>query len=468
MPSRGKHGQLWKLRPASEREIRSRFRSDCRRVAELTDGAIDLMQLVEFVHSDQFRIGMAFWGFDGTNGINGGQSCFGIPLAAIPKCCTTFKQMAQAARNAVIVAGGSVGGMMHAGLHAANVRKGWQTSEIHYANLEPWQEWEAELQCAGHDVLASFDPTLWGGPEDDGLTLGSTIAERRNYFIRHLQGTLRALIEFSRRRAEYLIDPIPVRSNIWLSDASKRPPVDGAAIKRTIMRVLAEVLDGIDWRGKVDASIEGKAPPTQQSAWMGVTNADAVLIACQLGLRLCADDGHGYPTEPMCHYLASAMAAGLELAAHLTYNPSGADDDLTLGTTGHVREFILQASRLHPERRDHVIHSKTLYQQRCDALSNINIGCDMFETGIPPEAAMVQGVMSTRMNAIMALLAPDDIAMNALFTGKPEDRMMAIFGNDHLPNIVDPTNCLAWYRLQQGQDPDWIKCIMRRYKARVA
>ncbi len=468
-----KQGYLMLVKPAKPAVIRSRFKSDRERTLEQTDGVVDLAKLIEFVHSDKYRIGAPGWAGCGTTGINGQPSCFGVTPNMIPGHCGTITQLMAVFATVAEVAAGATRIMLHLGLHAIPASKGqFRSDDLAFASVAPWSQWENQQQEIGRDTLLSFDFTFWGGPKPDDLTLGSPCPEQRDFFIRHGKSGLRAMMEFQRHRRGKHTHDVPVSSNVWLFDCSKRLPPDGLLLKQLIINGLAEIFESSNYSGKVDFSQEGKAPPTQRSSWMGVTNYDALLLALRFRQRWCLDDGHGYPTEPLGANLESAKAHRLPLAAHITYSPSGSDDDLTLGTTGHPRDFLLAASKLQGFSRYSVpgnsnYSDELLLKCRLDALSEITLGCDTFETGIPPEIAMVQDIQAVRMLGISALLAPLNFGLAAQRSGDPMQRALSLAADGIMAQTVDLPNCLAYWRLQHELDPDWAGMVADRFTDRV-
>jgi len=465
--TRPRPGFVTKNKPPNEAMIRERFQSDCARVAELTDGGVSLSDIVDFVHSSRFRLGAAGWNCDGTVGLNDGESFFGISPDDIPGWCGDIQAMKRCCSTVARVAGGATRIMLHVGLHAVKSNGQFRADEISFDQLKPWQDWLQEELDADVDTWVSFDFTLWGGPENDGLTLGSPNRNRRAFFERHCISSMTAMIELATRINKGRPSPAKIPSNVWLSDFASRVPADGTAIKRQIRESMGRIFGSANWRPYIDFSQEGKAPPTQRATWMGVTNYDALQLAYWLHQRWCLDDGHGYPTEPMWLGVDTARASDIGLAAHATLSESGADDDKMLGTKGHPLAFMLALSRPGCSR-DATTSSAVLMQARMASLADVTIGNDMFETGIPPELAMTQGIMADRMNTITALLTPIDLSLAASASGDPCERALALMADDNVTNAVDLPNCLYYWRLEHGLDPNWAGLALEGFQQRVS
>lgn len=235
--------------------------------------------------------------------------------------------------------------------------------------------------CKERGLGADFNPTFFGHPKCDPLTLSSPNEEIRKFWIEHGKRCVRI--------SQYLADELgtPCVMNIWTGDGYKDIPADRLGprlrYKDAIDQILSEPYDF------------EKVYPCVESKVFGIGVESYTVGSAEFCLKYAAqkercislmDNGHYHPTEMVSDKISSLLLFDEKLALHVT-RPVRWDSD-------HVVLFDDETKEIAKE----IV--------RCNALDRVFIALDYFDASVNRIGAWVTGFRNLQKALLFALLHP--------------------------------------------------------------
>lgn len=277
-----------------------------------------------------------------------------------------------------------VPGMVKLNLHASYAifdeeNGGWVDRD----KLEPKHFAKWVKFCKERGMGCDFNPTFFGHPMCDPLTLSSPNEETRKFWVEHGKASVRI--------SQYLADELgtPCVMNIWTGDGYKDIPADRLGprlrYKQSFDEMLSEPFD------------KNKVFPCAESKVFGIGVESYTVGSAEWCLKYAAgrddcislmDNGHYHPTEVVSDKISAILAYDKNMALHITRGVRWDSD--------HVVLFDDETKEICKE----IV--------RCDALDRVFIALDYFDASINRIAAWVTGFRNVQKALLFALLQPND------------------------------------------------------------
>ncbi len=237
--------------------------------------------------------------------------------------------------------------------------------------------------CKARGMGCDFNPTFFGHPMCDPLTLSSPNEATRKFWVEHGKASVRI--------SQYLADELgqPCVMNIWTGDGYKDIPADrlGPRVryKESFDEILSEPFD------------KTKVFPCAESKVFGIGVESYTVGSAEWCLKYAAgrddcislmDNGHYHPTEVVSDKISAVLAYDKHMALHITRGVRWDSD--------HVVLFDDETKEICKE----IV--------RCDALDRVFIALDYFDASINRIGAWVTGFRNVQKALLFALLQPND------------------------------------------------------------
>lgn len=245
-------------------------------------------------------------------------------------------------------------------------------------HFAPWVEF-----CKERGLGADFNPTFFGHPKCDPLTLSSPDETTRKFWIAHGRASLRI--------AEYLATELsqPCVVNFWTGDGLKDIPGDRLGPRLRYRESLDEILEEPFDRSKVFVTLESKLFGIGVESYTVGSGEFCLKYAAQnrdKGVITLMDSGHYHPTEVVSDKISAILAFDERLALHVS-RPVRWDSDHVVLFDDETREIAREIVR-------------------CAALGRIFLALDYFDASINRIAAWVSGYRNFQKALLFALLQP--------------------------------------------------------------
>ena len=236
--------------------------------------------------------------------------------------------------------------------------------------------------CKERGLGCDFNPTFFGHPKCDPLTLSSPNEETRKFWVEHGK----ACVRISQYLAEELGQPCVM--NIWAGDGFKDIPADRLGprmrYKQSFDEMLSEPFD------------KEKVYPCAESKVFGIGVESYTVGSAEWCLKYSAgrddcitlmDNGHYHPTEVVSDKISAILAYDKKMALHVTRGVRWDSD--------HVVLFDDETKEICKE----IV--------RCDGLDRVFIALDYFDASINRVSAWVTGFRNLQKALLFALLQPN-------------------------------------------------------------
>lgn len=236
--------------------------------------------------------------------------------------------------------------------------------------------------CKARGLGCDFNPTFFGHPKCDPLTLSSPNEDTRRFWVEHGKACLR----ISGYLAEELGQPCVM--NIWTGDGYKDFPADRLGPRMRYKRSFDEILSAPFDKTKVYPCAESKV--------FGIGVESYTVGSAEWCLKYAAgrddcitlmDNGHYHPTEMVSDKISSILTYDNKMALHVT-RPVRWDSDHVVAFDDETKEICKEIVR-------------------CDALDRVFIALDYFDASINRIAAWVVGFRNLQKALLFALLQPN-------------------------------------------------------------
>ena len=255
--------------------------------------------------------------------------------------------------------------------------------------------------CKARGLGADFNPTFFGHPKCDPLTLSSPDKETREFWIAHGK----ACIRISQYFAEELGQPCVM--NIWTGDGFKDIPADRKGPRERYRDSIDQILsEPYDFQ-KVKPCIESKVFGIGVEAYTAGSGEFALLYAA-MNQGKCIplmDNGHYHPTEMVSDKIPALLAFFPEIALHIT-RPIRWDSDHVVLLDDETKEICKEIVR-------------------CGGLNgSVNIALDYFDASINRISAWVVGFRNVQKALLLALLTPHKVLQGLQDSGNFTELMV--------------------------------------------
>ena len=236
--------------------------------------------------------------------------------------------------------------------------------------------------CKERGLGCDFNPTFFGHPKCDPLTLSSPNEETRKFWVEHGK----ACVRISQYLAEELGQPCVM--NIWAGDGFKDIPADRLGprmrYKQSFDEMLSEPFD------------KEKVYPCAESKVFGIGVESYTVGSAEWCLKYAAsrddcitlmDNGHYHPTEVVSDKISAVLAYDKKMALHVTRGVRWDSDHVVL-FDDETREICKEIVR-------------------CDGLDRVFIALDYFDASINRISAWVTGFRNLQKALLFALLQPN-------------------------------------------------------------
>jgi len=239
--------------------------------------------------------------------------------------------------------------------------------------------------CKARNLGADFNPTFFGHPKCDPLTLSSPNEETRKFWIEHGK----ACIRISNYLAEELGQPCVM--NIWTGDGYKDIPADRMGPRVRYRDAIDQILsEPYDFK-KVKPCVESKVFGIGVEAYT-VGSAEFSLGYAAMNKDKCIplmDNGHYHPTEVVSDKIPALLTFFPEIALHVT-RPIRWDSDHVVLFDDETKEICKEIVR-------------------CGGLDgSVNIALDYFDASINRISAWTVGFRNTQKALLSALVTPNE------------------------------------------------------------
>lgn len=237
--------------------------------------------------------------------------------------------------------------------------------------------------CKKRGLGADFNPTFFGHPKCDPLTLSSPDEGTRRFWVEHGRRCIRI--------AQYLAEELgqPCVMNIWAGDGLKDIPGDRLGPRLRYRKSFDEILQEPFDKTKVYVTVEAKlfgigvesytVGSSEFCLKYAAANADKGVISLM-------DSGHYHPTEVISDKISSLLAYDERIALHVS-RPVRWDSDHVVIFDDETKEIAREIVR-------------------CDALDRVFIALDYFDASINRIAAWTTGFRSMQKALLYAMLQP--------------------------------------------------------------
>lgn len=239
--------------------------------------------------------------------------------------------------------------------------------------------------CKARGLGADFNPTFFGHPKCDPLTLSSPNEDTRNFWIRHGK----ACIRISNYLAKELGQPCIM--NIWTGDGFKDIPADRKGPRERYRDSIDQILSEPYDFHQVKPCIESKVFGIGVEAYTAGSGEFALLYAA-MNREKCIplmDNGHYHPTEVVSDKIPALLTFFPEIALHIT-RPIRWDSDHVVLLDDETKEICKEIVR-------------------CGGLNgSVKIALDYFDASINRIAAWTVGFRNVQKALLLALLTPHE------------------------------------------------------------
>lgn len=329
----------------------------------------DLAEITVSLHCWQ---GDDVCGFDSDSGISGGIQTTGN----YPGKATTPEQL-MADIDKVL--------SLDAGAHKLNLHACYAIFEDgEYADRDailpkhfaPWVKFAKE-----RGMGIDFNPTFFGHPKADGLTLSSPDEEIRAFWVRHGIACLKISEYFANETGK------PCVMNVWIPDGYKDIPADRLGPRARFMKSMDEILATPYDKSKVFVTLESKVFGIGLESYTVGSAEFGMGYVLSRGIVPLMDNGHYHPTEMVSDKISSMLLFSDKLALHVTRAVRWDSD--------HV-------IRLDDETKE--IAKEIVASGRMD---DIFIALDYFDASINRIAAWTAGLRNFRKALLIGMLTPN-------------------------------------------------------------
>ena len=242
-------------------------------------------------------------------------------------------------------------------------------------HFRPWVDFALE-----RGMGIDFNPTFFGHPKADGLTLSSPDKKIRSFWVRHGQACIRIAEYFATETGK------PCVMNIWIPDGMKDIPADRLGPRARFVRSLDEIL-GIGYdREKVLVTLESKVFGIGLESYTVGSAEFGMGYVLSRGIVPLMDNGHYHPTELVSDKISSLLLFAPKLALHVTRAVRWDSDHVVRldDETMEIAKEIVASGRL----------------------DDIAIALDYFDASVNRVAAWVIGLRNMRKALLIAMLTP--------------------------------------------------------------
>ena len=277
-------------------------------------------------------------------------------------------------------------GMKKMNLHACYAifdeeNGGWvDRDKIEPKHFKKWVDF-----CKERGLGCDFNPTCFGHPKCDPLTLSSPNEETRRFWIDHCKACIRI--------SEYLAKELgqPCVMNIWTGDGFKDIPADRLGPRVRYKEAIDEILSEPYDFNLVKPCVESKVFGIGVEAYTAGSSEFALLYAMANKDKCIPlmDNGHYHPTEMVSDKIPALLAFFPEIALHVT-RPIRWDSDHVVILDDETKEICKEIVR-------------------CGGLDGrVYIALDYFDASINRISAWVVGFRNVQKALLSALLSPSD------------------------------------------------------------
>ena len=277
-------------------------------------------------------------------------------------------------------------GMKKMNLHACYAifdeeNGGWvDRDKIEPKHFKKWVDF-----CKERGLGCDFNPTCFGHPKCDPLTLSSPNEETRRFWIDHCKACIRI--------SEYLAKELgqPCIMNIWTGDGFKDIPADRLGPRVRYKEAIDEILSEPYDINLVKPCVESKVFGIGVEAYTAGSSEFALLYAMANKDKCIPlmDNGHYHPTEMVSDKIPALLAFFPEIALHVT-RPIRWDSDHVVILDDETKELCKEIVR-------------------CGGLDGrVYIALDYFDASINRISAWVVGFRNVQKALLTALLSPSD------------------------------------------------------------
>lgn len=277
-------------------------------------------------------------------------------------------------------------GMKKMNLHACYAifdeeNGGWvDRDKIEPKHFKKWVDF-----CKERGLGCDFNPTCFGHPKCDPLTLSSPNEETRRFWIDHCKACIRI--------SEYLAKELgqPCVMNIWTGDGFKDIPADRLGPRVRYKEAIDEILSEPYDFNLVKPCVESKVFGIGVEAYTAGSSEFALLYAMANKDKCIPlmDNGHYHPTEMVSDKIPALLAFFPEIALHVT-RPIRWDSDHVVILDDETKELCKEIVR-------------------CGGLDGrVYIALDYFDASINRISAWVVGFRNVQKALLSALLSPSD------------------------------------------------------------
>lgn len=236
--------------------------------------------------------------------------------------------------------------------------------------------------CRRRGLGADFNPTFFGHPKCDPLTLSSPDPGTRRFWVEHGRRCLRI--------SQYLAEELgqPCVMNIWTGDGLKDVPGDRLGPRLRYRQSFDEILEEPFDKSKVYVTVEAKLFGIGVESYTVGSGEFCLKYAAEnagKGVISLMDSGHYHPTEVISDKISSLLAFDDRIALHVS-RPVRWDSDHVVAFDDETREIAREIVRC--------------------GLDRVFIALDYFDASINRIAAWVTGFRSMQKALLFALLQP--------------------------------------------------------------
>lgn len=233
-----------------------------------------------------------------------------------------------------------------------------------------------------------FNPTLFSSSMlKDGLTLSSPDKNIRDYWIKHVQNSLKVTEYFGKELHQKAL------CNIWIPDGLKEVPADRMGPRQRLKDSLDEILSYKYDKRVMDVSVESKVFGIGVESYTVGSHEFYLSYAMKNNILCLLDTGHFHPTENVADKISSLLLFSPRLAFHVS-RPVRWDSDHVLKLNDDLQEVA-----------DELV--------KCHALDKAYIGLDYFDGSINRVAALIIGARNMQKALLRALLTPWNLLKEA-------------------------------------------------------
>jgi len=364
---------------------------------------VDVEKALEVMASTP--ISLHCWQGDDVGGFEGGSGELGSGLAVTGNYPGKARSIAELQKDLEQVLG-LLPGNHRLNLHAIYGDFGGQKVDrdaIEVSHFQGWIDW-----CQQQGIGMDFNPSCFSHDlADDGLTLSSPDAAKRQFWIEHCKRSRAIAAEAGKQLGSAAV------TNVWIPDGMKDLPADRQKYRAILAESLNEVFtDKLDPAHNIDA-VECKLFGIGSESYVVGSHEFYLGYAIKNQTALCLDAGHFHPTEGIADKISSVLLYVPELLLHVSRGVRWDSDHVVLfddATQAIMQELV-----------------------RCDALSRTHIGLDFFDASINRIGAWVIGTRAAQKSLLLALLEPREKLLAAEEAGDFTTRLMLHEVNKALP-----------------------------------